>query len=243
MQTGNGESQHNYQGKISIMLADDHPLLRKAVKDVLEQEKDFEVIAEADDGEEAVKLAEELVPDVIIMDITMPKMNGLEATREIHSKLPQIIILVLTVHTDSEHILGILEAGAVGYLTKKVFGQDIIHAVRAVMSGESVLSQDVSQRILRHALAYMPKPSNLDMGVKLTVRDKELLQLMALGRSNKEIASRLGLSLRTVKNYLADIFSKLGVSSRTEAVIYALRHGFISLEGPEQNNQDNKASL
>jgi DNA-binding NarL/FixJ family response regulator len=224
------ELNRNRLGKITIMLADDHPLLRQALRSVLEKEADFQIIAEANDGEEAVRLATELVPNVVIMDIRMPKINGLEATRQIKAKCPSIAILVLTVHDDSEHILGILEAGAAGYLTKSVFGEEVIHAVRGVAAGEMVLSASVSQQIIKHALQHVTKPLPLDAGEKITPRELEILRMAASGLSNKDIAQKLDLSERTVKGYLAEIFSKLNVSSRTEAVITALRAGFFTLD-------------
>jgi len=227
------DSDRSQRDKIAIMLADDHPLLRQALANVLNKEADFEIIAEVGDGEEAVRLATELVPDVVIMDISMPKLNGLEATRQIKAKCPNIAILVLTVHSDSEHILGILEAGAAGYLTKRVFGEEVIHAVRGVASGETVLSTPILQQILKHAVQFMPKPLNLDAGEKLSSRELRILKLAARGMSNKDIALKLELSPRTVKAYLAEIFSKLRVSSRTEAVITGLRAGFLTLDDLE----------
>ena len=215
---------------ITIMLADDHPLLRQALRSVLEKQSDFEIIAEASDGEEAVRLAVELVPNVVIMDIGMPKLNGLEATRQIKAKCPSIAILVLTVHDDSEHILSILEAGAAGYLTKSVFGDEVIHAVHGVVAGETVLSASISQQIIKYALRHIAKPLPLDRGGKITGRELEILRLAAGGMGNKDIAQKLDLSERTVKGYLAGIFSKLNVSSRTEAVISALRAGFFTLD-------------
>ncbi len=215
---------------ITIMLADDHPLLRQALRSVLEKQSDFEIIAEASDGEEAVRLAVELVPNVVIMDIGMPKLNGLEATRQIKAKCPSIAILVLTVHDDSEHILSILEAGASGYLTKSVFGKEVIHAVCGVMDGGTILSASISQQIIKHALRHITKPLPLDGGEKITCRELEILRLAASGIGNKDIAQNLDLSERTVKGYLAGVFSKLNVSSRTEAVISALRAGFFTLD-------------
>lgn len=215
---------------ITIMLADDHPLLRQALRSVLEKKPDFEIVAEASDGEEAVRLAVELVPNVVIMDIGMPKLNGLEATRQIKAKCPNIAILVLTVHDDSEHILSILEAGAAGYLTKSVFGDEVIHAVRGVVAGETVLSASISQQIIKHALRHITKPLSLDGVEEITGRELELLRLAATGMSNKDLAQKLDLSERTVKGYLAGIFSKLNVGSRTEAVITALRAGFFTLD-------------
>jgi NarL family two-component system response regulator LiaR len=219
--------------KVKIMLADDHPLLRQALRDVLEKQTDLEVIAEASDGEEAVKLATELLPDVVIMDISMPILNGLEATKQIKANCPAIAILVLTVHSDNEHILGILQAGAGGYLTKSVYGDEVINAVRALVSGETVLSPTVSQQILKYAFQYMTKPRSLNTVDKLSARELAVLSLAAKGISNKDIALRLGLSVRTVKGYLADLFLKLNVASRTEAVIIGLRKGILTLNDLE----------
>jgi len=216
---------------ITIMLADDHPLLRQALRNVLETQTDFRIIAEASDGEEAVRLAVELVPNVVIMDIGMPRLNGLEATRQIKAKCPGIAILVLTVHDDSEHILSILEAGAAGYLTKSVFGEEVIHAVRGVVAGEAVLSASVSQQIIKYALRHVvTKRLPLDTVERITARELGILRLAAMGMSNKDIAQKLNLSERTVKGYLAEIFSKLNVGSRTEAVITALRAGALTLD-------------
>jgi len=212
------------------MLADDHPLVRKALRDVLEKQADFEIVAEAGDGEEAVKIATELVPDVVLMDITMPKLNGIEATRQIKAKCSNIAVLVLTVHDDSEHILGILEAGAAGYLTKRVFGEEVIHAIHSVVAGETVLSAEIFQQILKHAMRYATKPITIAVGEKLTVREIEILNWAAKGKSNKDIAAELNLSQATIKSYLSDIFAKLEVASRTEAVIIGLRAGILTLE-------------
>ena len=216
--------------RITVMLADDHPLLRQALRAVLEKQPDFEIIAEVGDGEEAVRLATKLVPDVVIMDISMPKLNGLEATRQIKTECPDVAVLVLTVHDDSEHVLGILEAGAAGYLTKGVFGNEVIHAVRGIVAGETVLSATISQQVIKHALRHATKPIPLGAGEKMTPRELEILKMAAQGMSNKEIAQQLDLSLRTVKGYLAEIFSKLNVGSRTEAVITALRAGILTMD-------------
>lgn len=219
--------------RIRIMLADDHPLLRQALRNVLEKQSDFDVIAEVSDGEEAVKVALELVPDVIIMDICMPTLNGIEATRQIKVKNPKIIVLVLTVYDDTQHILGILEAGAAGYLTKSVFGEEVIHAIYSVMSRETVLSNHISQQILKYAFRHSFKPVIPDCEEQLTVREMEILKLAAKGMGNKDIALALDLSLATIKGYLVEIFSKLKVGSRTEAVITALRTGLISINDLE----------
>jgi len=227
------DSTQGHPKKISIVLADDHPLLRQALRHVLDQQADFEVVAEVGDGDEVVKVATELVPDVVIMDISMPKLNGLEATRQIKAKQPKVAILVLTVHGEAEHVLGLLEAGAAGYLTKSVFGEEVIQSIRAVAAGETVLSAASSQQVLRHALRLMTKPLRLNPNVKISARELQILKLAATGMSNKEIALNSDLSLCTVKGYLADIFSKLGVASRTEAIIASLRTGLLTLDDLE----------
>ena len=220
----------NESGKATLLLVDDHPLLRQALKDLLRKEDDFEVVAEAGDGEEAVRLATELVPDVVIMDIGIPKLNGLEATRQIKTACPNTAVLVLTVHSDDQYVLGILQAGAAGYLVKSVFGDELVQAIRAVVTGDMVLSPPIAQRLLKHAARYPTRPVLLEAGEKLSTRELEVLKLTALGMANKDIALTLGLTLRTVKGHLVDIFAKLRVGSRTEAVITGLRAGFLSLD-------------
>lgn len=224
------ESSDGEPGKVKILLADDHPLLRQALRNTLEKQTDFEVIAEANDGEETVKLALELNPDILILDISMPKLNGLEATRKIKEQNPKIVVLALTVHNDNEHVLGMLEAGAAGYLTKTVSGSEVVHAIRAIIAGETVLSPSVSQQIFRYAFQHISKPLSLDTGNKLTARELEMLRLVARGVSNKDIAQRLNLSLNSVKSYLTAIFLKLNVSSRTEAVVASFKAGILNQE-------------
>ena len=223
------------KNKITLILADDHPLLRKALKSVLEMQTDFQVIAEASDGEEAVNLTVQHSPDIVIMDISMPKMNGLDAIRQIKAQKPEVIILVLTVHDETEHILGMLEAGASGYLTKGVFDEEVIHAVRSVAAGETVLSTEVSKQILQHARRHTTKPIQIDTIEKLTVREMEILNLVARGMKNKDIAQELNLGLPTIKVYLSDIFSKLKVRSRTEAVMVGIQIGLINVSDTYQS--------
>ena len=220
--------------KTRIIVVDDHPLLRQALKSVLMKQQDFEVVAEAGDGVEAVNLVTELVPDVVIMDISMPNLSGLDATKQIKDKFPEIAVLVLTVHNDNEHILSILQAGAGGYLTKSVFGDEVVHAVRALVSGEMVLSHSVSEKIIKYASRHITKPLSLGKYEKLTGREYEILIMAAKGISNKDIALKLDLSLRTVKGYLTDLFLKLNVASRTEAVIVSLRRGILTINDLEE---------
>jgi NarL family two-component system response regulator LiaR len=216
--------------KIAILLADDHPLLLQALKGLLEKEDDFEIVAEAGDGEGAARLAAELKPDVVIMDISMPRLDGLEATRRIKEAYPEIAVLVLTVHNDDQSILEILQAGAAGYLVKSIFGEELVQAIRAVATGDMVLSPSIGQRLLKQAARSPTKPVLLEGGEKLSTRELEILRLTAKGMMNKDIALSLGLELRTVKGYLSNIFSKLRVGSRTEAVITGLRAGYLSLD-------------
>ena len=223
-------TKRRQSAKTRIVLTDDHPLLRKALKDLLAKEADIEIVGEAGDGKEAVRLAIEMVPDMVIMDISMPNMDGLEATRQIKAACPNVAVLVLTVHTDDECILEILQAGAAGYLLKSAFGAEVAQAVRAVITGDMVLSPSIGQRLLKQAARFPTQPVLLEAGEKLSARELEVLKLTSRGLSNKDIALAMGIKLRTVKGHLADIFSKLRVASRTEAVIAGLRAGFLSME-------------
>jgi two-component system, NarL family, response regulator LiaR len=215
---------HRKKGKTTILIADDHPLFRQSVRAVLEDVPDFEVVVEA------VRMADELRPDVVLMDIAMPEMGGLEATQQIKAKHPAIAVLVLTIHSDEQHVLEILEAGAAGYLTKSVFGDDIVHSIQGVVSGEMVLSPAIGKRLLELAARYPLKPALLPAGEKLSARELQIMKLAARGMTNKQIATELGLSLRTVKRLLDNIFSILHVSSRTEAVIQGVRMGLLSVD-------------
>jgi DNA-binding NarL/FixJ family response regulator len=216
--------------KIKVMIVDDHPIVRDSLIMHLKKQTDIEIVAEAGDGEEAVELAGKLMPDIIIMDISMPKLNGLEATKIIKAQWPDIEILVLTVHNDTEHILKILEAGASGYLTKDILGNKLIHAIRAVESGESIFSDEAKNRLLMHALRHPLKPSVPGIGETLSHREMEIFRLVAMGMSNKQISQQMNLNLRTVKGHFVSIFSKLNVCSRTQALVVGLRIGLITLD-------------
>jgi DNA-binding NarL/FixJ family response regulator len=213
--------------KITVILVDDHSLMRDSLRTHLENETDIEVIAEATNGEEAIELATKLNPDVMIMDIAMPKMNGLEATRQITLLKPEIAVLALTVHDDIEYILKVLEAGAKGYVTKDIEGDKFSNAIRLVNTGESVLSEEVLNKLLKHAFQYAIKPSLPTGIVKLSNREFEIFNLAAQGMSNKQIGERLNINLRTVKSHFVNIFSKLNANSRTEAVINGIKMGLI----------------
>lgn len=216
--------------KTKILIADDHPLLCEALCQTLSKEQDMEVVGKANDGEEAVSMASQLQPDVVIMDILMPKLDGIEASKRIKATTPNIAILILTAYDDDNYVLGLLEAGAAGYLLKSARGQDLVEAVRAIRAGESVLHPEIIEKLLKRAMlksvgAAKPRTNEL-----LSEREKEMLKLLATGMGNKEIAKRLCLSLRTVKAHMSHIFTKMNVASRSEALVEALRSGLISLE-------------
>jgi DNA-binding NarL/FixJ family response regulator len=215
---------------IRVVLADDHPIVRTALRNELAKETDFKVVAEAGDGEEAVRLVAELHPDIVVMDIGMPKLNGIEATRQVKATASNTIVLVLTVYDDIEHVLGILESGADGYLIKSVAVDEIIQSMRLIVSGETVLSPQVFHRVLKYALRNVTKPLPINIEVKLSSRELAVLRLVARGMSNKEIAAELNISSRTVKSHMVDIFYKLNLSSRIEAVIVGLRSGLLKQE-------------
>jgi DNA-binding NarL/FixJ family response regulator len=214
--------------KIRIVLADDHPLMRQAIRMWIEKQQDLEVQAEASDGKELIDIATKLHPDIVVMDISMPKVNGLEATRQIMSKCPGTEVLVLTVHMDSQHVNGMLQAGASGYLTKNASGEQIVHAIRAVASGENILSPNLLYDAVEDFLDNT-KAVSIDKSNEFTPRELYILKLVSKGMNNKEIATELGLSLRGVKAKLTTIFIKLGARSRTEAICISLKSGILSV--------------
>jgi two-component system, NarL family, response regulator LiaR len=226
----NAEESLRKDTKIRLILADDHPLLRQALRNVLERYPDFEIVGEASNGEEVIELVTKLVPDVVILDINMPVINGIEATRRIKASHPDVAVLVLTVYDDIPHILGVIEAGAAGYLTKDVFGEDIVNAIRGVVAGETVLVPSISRQIVQYVLTHKTKTPPVSPFQDITKRELEVLRLASIGKSNKEIAEELNITARTVKAHLAEIFSKLNAGSRIEAVVKALKLGIISLD-------------
>ncbi len=212
--------------KIRVLLADDHAVLRDGLRLLLEREIDIEVVGEAGDGEEATKKAVELVPDVVVLDIGMPIMSGIEAARLIKEKKPKIGILVLTVYDDDEYVFKLLKAGASGYLLKKVAGAELASAIRAVSSGEFLLSSAVAEKVVAGYLQE-PKQNGVELPDGLTKREVEILKLIAEGATNKEIAEKLFISVKTVESHRTNIFRKLDIHDRIQAATYAIRKGLI----------------
>lgn len=224
---------------ITILIADDHVLVREGTRRLLEAEPDIRVVSEAGDGAAAVAEAERYHPDVVIMDVAMPGMNGIEATRQIKARMPHMAVLALTAHDDIQYVLKLLDAGAAGFLLKDVRGRELVEAVRAVHRGEITLNPAVAARAQRLAAE---RRAITEERPPLSDREMEVLQEAARGLPNKDIARRLSLSVRTVHTHLGNIFSKLGVGSRTEAVLLALRNGWISLEDTYRNAPTGNAS-
>ena len=222
---------------IKVLLADDHAVLREGMRNLLEREKDLEVVGEASDGEEAVELVSELKPAVVLMDIVMPKLSGIEATKQIKQVSPATIVLILTAYSDIRYILGLLEAGASGYLLKSARGNEIIGAIRAVCSGESVLDPVVTRKLLERVVGRAKETGNAKERGTLSQREVEILRLASKGMSNKDIANALFLSVRTVKAHLTNIFNKMGVGCRTDAILKGLREGYINLHDIPQDEE------
>ncbi|MCL7451708.1 MAG: response regulator transcription factor [Anaerolineae bacterium] len=216
--------------RIRILLADDHALVREGTRELLERESDLEVVAEASDGQETVALAVQACPDVALVDIAMPKLNGIEATRKIKELCPSTAVLILTAYDDDQYVFALLEAGAAGYLLKNVRGRNLVEAVRAVHAGESVLHPVIARKVIDHFTRSADKPQGLDEPQPLTERELDVLKLAAKGMSNRDIAHHLDLSTRTIQAHLSAIFGKLDAGSRTEAVVRALREGWIDLD-------------
>jgi DNA-binding NarL/FixJ family response regulator len=215
-----------------IVVVDDHPLMRSALRQMLGTQADLEVVGEASDGSEAVELCRRLRPDVVLMDVSMPRMDGLEATRRIKGELPRTIVLVLTASDYPYDLSEALEAGAAGYILKTAPTTQTLDAIRKVLAGESSLDQEVSTRLLMNLMEGAPRNERPhkeeSLRVALTPREIEVLRLMAQGHTNKQIAYALLISMSTVKKHLRGVISKLGVSDRTQAAVRAVELGVLA---------------
>jgi len=220
----------NDRDNITILLAEDHIIVREGTRELLQHQPDMDVVGEAGDGEEAVILAKQLKPDVIVMDIAMPRLNGIEATKQIKKFRPATAVLILTAYDTDQYIMALLEAGAAGYLLKSVRGNQLIDAIRAVYAGESVLQPSTTRRVIEQLKAKASAEEEIPSFLPLSDREMEVLRLSAKGVSNKDIAETLFLSNRTVQSHLSNIFKKLAVASRTEAVLFGLKRGWFSME-------------
>lgn len=225
--------------KTRVLIADDHALLRESMRNLLDRQEDMEVVGEAADGEEAVKLSLKTKPDIAVLDIVMPRLNGIEASKEIKKVSAGTAIIILTAYDDPQYVLGLLEAGAAGYLLKSARGRDVVAAIRAVREGESVLHPSIIAMLLKRAMGLQVNESKPKSKESLTEREIEVLKLAAQGMSNKEIAENLSVTVRTVKAHISNLFAKMDVASRTEAILKAVREGWLDLdETPHGNDSE-----
>lgn len=216
--------------KIRILLADDHALLRQGTAELLQHEPDFEIVGQAGDGLEAVRMAHEARPDIVIMDVRMPVLSGIDATRQLQRELPKVRVLVLTAYDDDQYVFSLLQAGASGYLLKTAPASELIRSIRQVQVGESPLSPAIARKVVaRLNASASPTAQEAASPEALTPRELEILQFLAQGMNNRDIAEALYISDRTVQTHLTNIFAKMQVSSRLEAVLKGIRMGWLTL--------------
>ena len=206
---------------IRVLIVDDHGVVREGLRAYLELESDIEVVGDARDGQEGVRRAQELQPDVVLMDLVMPNMDGVDATARIKQDHPETHVIILTSFLDDDRVVPAIRAGATSYLLKDVAAGDLARAIRGARAGQAQLHPEVARRLMQQVTS----PRKPDAGAQLTEREREVLSLLAEGRSNKEIARSLVVSERTVKGHVSNILGKLGLQDRTQAALYAVRHG------------------
>jgi len=221
--------------KITIVLADDHTFFREGTRGVIEKARNMEVVGEAADGKEAVRLINKLHPNVVLMDIAMPKVNGIEATKQIKVISPTTAVLILTAYDNDQYIFALLEAGAAGYLLKNIDGEELVNAIHAVHSGEAILHPTIARKVFDRFTAPKQESDPEVQSYDLSKREMEILRLAARGMNNQEIADELYLSRRTIQSHLTNIFTKMDVGSRTEATIQAFSKGWFTLSDISQN--------
>ena len=210
---------------MKVIICDDQAIIRDGLEMLVNLERDIEVAGAAQDGAEAVEMVERLLPDLVLMDLKMPGMNGIEATRQIRARYPEVKVLVLTTYDDDEWVFDAIRAGASGYLLKDTVRQEVIKAVRGTVTGQSFVDPLVAGKLLSQIADRSSHPSN-QITDKLTAREVDVLQLIARGFNNADIAGRLHLSEGTVRNYVSAIFAKLEVADRTQAAVLAIQYGF-----------------
>ncbi|MEM7134842.1 MAG: response regulator transcription factor [Chloroflexota bacterium] len=216
--------------KIRVVLADDHTIVRKGIRSLLDEDPKIEVVGEAENGRQAVAQAEALQPDIILMDHTMPLLNGLEATRQIRKQLPHIQVLILTMHTNEEYVFQFLQAGAAGYLVKQTAPTDLITAIEAIYRGDSFLSPTISKAVIEEYVRTGEAAGKGASDNALTEREREVLQLVAEGFTNQEISQQLQISIKTVGVHRLNLMQKLDLHNLADLTKYAIRTGMISLE-------------
>lgn len=216
--------------RISILIADDHPIVREGLRTFLELQDDMEVVGEASDGEEAAARALELLPDIVLMDLVMPRVNGIEATRRIRDGSPSTRVIALTSFADDDKVFPAVKAGAAGYLLKDMRPQELAEAIRTVHRGEALLHPSVAAKLMQELATAKPASPE----TALTEREHDVLQHIARGMSNREIAEALVVSEKTVKTHVSNILQKLHLADRTQAALYAVREGLVDLDATEE---------
>lgn len=222
---------------ISVLLADDHAVLRDGLRMLLEANSDISVVADAANGRDAVSKATQLIPDVVIMDIAMPELNGIEATRQILGINHSTKVIILSIYSTNEHIFRALQAGARGYLLKEVAGAEVVSAVRSVIAGQRYLSQKISDKVVDEYISKSSTIADRSPMASLSPREREILQLVVEGKSSAEIGNVLHLSSKTIETYRSRLMNKLDVSDIPSLVKFAIQHGLTSLETPNSEKE------
>jgi DNA-binding NarL/FixJ family response regulator len=211
-----------------VLIADDHPLIRSGLRALLARESDFEVVGEAADGYQALELVEQLKPDVVMLDVSMPRLNGIDVAQKISEKIPSTRVIIVSIHSDEGYVLRALKAGAKGYLLKASPEGDILNAVRAVAAGQAYLSPEISRLLVEEYVREMRFRGVEDSYDLLSIREKEILQLLASGSTNRQVAELIHVSLATVETHRTNIFQKLGIHSLPKLILYAVRKGLLT---------------
>lgn len=226
---------------IRVIVVDDHPIVRAGLRAVLDAADDVTVVAEGTNGADALRLVAQHCPDVLVLDVNLPDLNGVEVTRQLREQRTSTAILALTVHDDSQTIFGLLESGAVGYVLKDEALETLINAVRAAAQGDSWLSPAVARQVVHRAVeqtSHTSAPVTSSESIPLTPSERQVLSLLAQGLDNAAIAEHLVITKRTVQNHISNIYGKLNVGTRTEAMLYAIRHGLAQVEALDDNGDD-----